>query len=169
MRITRISRTLSLAATLLTAGLLVSAASPDAGAAEGDLNACGCRQNSQGLCFCEKKSKCGCPGECEPNGCEERRAKQIDKEIQAETKKAEESSRRQSPNRAAGGATRSPASSNEEPDRGAGAASARSGPKMTAGQRKELARLLGLYLAEHPDDGNRPVEQVRSDVASRAK
>src|SRR5262245_47266150 len=59
------------------------------------LNACGCREGAPGQCICEKKSHCGCPGECEPKGCEEKRAKQLEKEIQAETKKAEEAQRRQ--------------------------------------------------------------------------
>jgi hypothetical protein len=145
--------------------------------AQSDLNACGCRQTGQGLCYCEKKSKCGCPGECEPKGCEERRSKQLEKEIQAETKKAQEAARRQ------GREHRSADDSDDDDDRmpraalhvgnkspGDGkssrASTAKMTAKMTAAQKKELARLLGLYLAEHPDHGGRAVEQVRSDVAS---
>ena len=60
-----------------------------AAAADDGLNACGCRQGSSGACYCEKKSHCGCPGECEPKGCEEKRAKQLDKEVQEETRKAD--------------------------------------------------------------------------------
>jgi hypothetical protein len=58
-------------------------------------NACGCYQNTADMCFCERTSKCGCPGECEPRGCEESRQKQFDKEIQAETQKAIEAERKQ--------------------------------------------------------------------------
>ena len=28
------------------------------------INACGCYRNSVGVCFCEKRGKCECPGEC---------------------------------------------------------------------------------------------------------
>lgn len=60
------------------------------------VNACGCYADSQGRCFCGKgKAKCACPGECEPKGCEEKRAKQMEKEIAAETKKAAEADKKQ--------------------------------------------------------------------------
>jgi hypothetical protein len=156
-------------ATLMTAAWL----SPPAQAAEDGLNACGCRQGaSQGMCYCEKKSHCGCPGECEPQGCEERRAKQMEKEIQAETRKAEESARRQRPRE-------SDESSGERDDdrgRGAGAQNARPPEpparkvrvvKMTPAQKRDLGRLIGAYLAEHPDQGNRPLDEVRSEVNRR--
>ena len=71
-------------------GLAGGFASRPAAAADDGLNACGCRQGSSGACYCEKKSHCGCPGECEPKGCEEKRAKQMEKEVQEETRKAEE-------------------------------------------------------------------------------
>jgi hypothetical protein len=57
------------------------------------LNACGCYRNAAGECFCGRRGKCDCPGDCEPKGCEEKRAKQMQKEIAAETKKAAESDR----------------------------------------------------------------------------
>ena len=52
------------------------------------VNACGCYTDSAGHCFCGKKGKCVCPGECEPKGCEEKRAKELEKEVANETKKA---------------------------------------------------------------------------------
>lgn len=52
------------------------------------LNACGCYQDEAGVCFCEKKSKCGCEGECEPKGCEEKRTKERQKELDDEVKRA---------------------------------------------------------------------------------
>ena len=57
-------------------------------------NACGCYQKLDGTCVCGRPSKCGCPEQCEPKGCEEKRAKELDKEIQAETKKAEEADKK---------------------------------------------------------------------------
>jgi hypothetical protein len=57
-------------------------------------NACGCYQNTAGVCICGRPSKCGCPEECEPKGCAEKRQKELDKEIQAETKKAEEADKK---------------------------------------------------------------------------
>lgn len=58
------------------------------------LNPCGCYADLSGKCFCPKKGKCDCPGECEPKGCEEKRARQMQKEIAAETKKAAEIDRK---------------------------------------------------------------------------
>jgi len=60
-----------------------------------EINACGCYKDTAGQCFCGKKGKCACPGDCEPKGCEEKRAKQMQKEIQAETKKAAEADKKQ--------------------------------------------------------------------------
>jgi len=57
-------------------------------------NACGCYQNTAGACICGRPSKCGCPDECEPKGCEEKRQKELDKEIQAETKKAQDADKK---------------------------------------------------------------------------
>ncbi len=51
------------------------------------LNSCGCYQEPSGACKCTRKSKCGCPGECEPVGCEAKRSKQADKEAAAELKR----------------------------------------------------------------------------------
>ena len=51
------------------------------------MNACGCYRDDTGACKCEKKSKCGCPEECEPVGCEEKRQKQADREAEAALKK----------------------------------------------------------------------------------
>src|SRR6185369_77206 len=59
------------------------------------VNACGCYADTQGNCFCGRKGKCDCPGECEPKGCEEKRAKQMEKEVAAETKKAAEADKKQ--------------------------------------------------------------------------
>jgi type IV secretory pathway VirB10-like protein len=52
-------------------------------------NACGCFQTTAGECICTRKSKCDCPGECEPKGCDEKRQKELEKEIKEETRKAE--------------------------------------------------------------------------------
>jgi hypothetical protein len=55
------------------------------------VNACGCYRTEAGTCLCgDKKGKCECPGDCEPIGCEAKRAKEVDREIAAETRKAQE-------------------------------------------------------------------------------
>jgi hypothetical protein len=68
-----------------------ASAAPDKGAEASSStpasNACGCYEDSAGACHCAKKSKCGCPGECEPAGCEEKRQKQLDKETSEEIKR----------------------------------------------------------------------------------
>ena len=66
------------------------------GAAVAAPNKCGCTRNeSNNTCSCSKGAKCGCPGDCEPKGCEEKREQQMKKEIDAETKKAAEADKKQ--------------------------------------------------------------------------
>jgi hypothetical protein len=74
-----------------------SKGAPAAGATgpKRDVNACGCYKDAAGACLCGKKGKCACPGDCEPKGCEEKRNKEIEKEVAAETKKAHEADKRQ--------------------------------------------------------------------------
>jgi hypothetical protein len=117
-------------------------------------NDCGCYKDGA-TCFCDKKAKCGCPGDCEPKGCEEQRDKALQKEIDAETKKAAASGHRSS-----GGAEESQKAKREE-----SAPKASSGHKMTAAQSKQLAKLLDIYLADHPDARGKSVEDVRNDVS----
>lgn len=97
-------------------GYVVGAARFSANAAPSNApkeNACGCYQDATGACYCGKKSKCGCPGECEPKGCEEKRAKELEKEIQAETKRAQEADRK---HREAGAAKDAPRKKTTEVD-----------------------------------------------------
>jgi hypothetical protein len=75
---------------------------PAAEAASPALNACGCYRDSAGSCYCGKKGgKCVCPGECEPQGCEEKRAKEIQKEVDAEAKRARDAEKKQEDEQAA--------------------------------------------------------------------
>jgi hypothetical protein len=121
-------------------------------------NKCGCYKDSAGTCFCDKKAKCGCPGDCEPKGCEAQRDKELQKEIDAETKKA------------AASGHRTPASDEESPkskkeESAAAKALSGGGHKMTAAQSKQLAKLLDLYLSDHPDARGKSIEDLRSDVS----
>ena len=85
-------------------------------------NACGCYRDSVGTCYCGKKAKCGCPGECEPRGCEEKRAKEIEKEIEAEAKRAREAEKKQQDEQAEKKRKEeAPPPSEESSDDGAGA------------------------------------------------
>ena len=70
-------------------------AAPVTPAAHGKANACGCYKDAAGACLCGKKAKCGCPGECEPRACAEKDARDREKEIKAETKRAQEAERKQ--------------------------------------------------------------------------
>ena len=69
-----------------------AAAAPVAGKT---VNACGCYADTQGNCFCGRKGKCACPGECEPKGCDDKRAKEMQKAVAAETKKAADADKKQ--------------------------------------------------------------------------
>jgi hypothetical protein len=124
-------------------------------ASAADRNGCGCYQTDSGSCYCDKKAKCGCPGECEPKGCEEKRQKEMEKEISAETKRAHDSERGR------GGAA--PAGVEK-----AAETKPASGKTLTAAQLRELSRLLSLYVAAHPDAGGKTVEQVGRDLDGAA-
>ena len=59
------------------------------------INACGCYHDATGGCVCtDKKGKCECAGECEPVGCEQKRQKELDREMAAEIKRAQEDEKR---------------------------------------------------------------------------
>ena len=117
-----------------------------------DRNACGCYATEGGSCYCDKKAKCGCPGECEPKGCEEKRQKEMQKEIHEETKRAQSAERSQQ--RA------------EKPTPAAATEKAPSNAKaMTPAQQRDLAKLLGLYLAQHPDQSNKSLEALARELA----
>ena len=126
------------------------------------VNACGCRKEaSSGACYCDRKAKCGCPGECEPKGCDEKRAKQLEKEVEIETKKAEAAARKQrpvEPDESARPAT-PPA---EEP---AAKAAKHPAHQMTAAEKRTLEHLLDVYLAEHPDAHQKTVDEARAALA----
>jgi len=144
---------------------LLSHATP-AQAASG-LNACGCREGAPGQCICEKKSHCGCPGECEPRGCEEKRAKQLEKEIQVETRKAEEAQRRQHVRQEKPDDSSPRDSQPADQGRSERAAPAPKVVKMTPAQKRDLAKLIGAYLAEHPEQGGKAVEQVQAEMRQK--
>ena len=81
---------------LMVLGIAPSAAAGKKSGSSSDhppLNACGCYQNSLGVCVCKTKGKCECPGECEPKGCSEKRLKDQEKEVLEETKRIQEEER----------------------------------------------------------------------------
>ena len=152
-------KALGLAPPVLALVMLVGGGSAGAAA-----NKCGCTLNeSNNSCSCSKGAKCGCPGECEPKGCEEKREAQRKKEIDAETKKAAEADRK---HKASGGGETKTASMKSESGKGdGGKAEAPSGPKMSAAQTKQLAKLLDGYLKAHPDARAKNAEELRNELS----
>ena len=66
------------------------------------VNACGCYHDATGGCVCtDKKGKCECPGECEPIGCGEKRDKEIEREMAAEIKRAQDDEKKREAEREA--------------------------------------------------------------------
>ena len=126
-----------------------------------DRNKCGCYKDGAGVCYCDKKAKCGCPGECEPKGCEEQRSRELQKEIDAETKKAASSQKKPSGNANSDSSDERAA----DDDRPAAPPPARpASHKLSAAQAKQLAKLIDLFLADHPDARGKPIEDVRRDL-----
>jgi len=142
------------AAAFVAGGAAFVAGGATASAApEGSPNACGCYSDGTGACYCGKKTKCGCPGECEPKGCEEKRQKQLEKEIAAETKKATSGQP----------AGKSKAKEKDDSEAAAEAPKKKAKP-MSASQKKELAKLLDAYLAEHPEGRSQTITEVRGTL-----
>ena len=125
-----------------------------------DRNKCGCYKDGAGVCYCDKKAKCGCPGECEPKGCEAQRERELQKEIDAETKKAASSQKKPSAG-PAGDSSDDRATDGERPAPPPRPAS----HKLSAAQAKQLAKLIDLFLADHPDARGKSIEDVRGDLA----
>ena len=144
---------------VLALGLLLGGGSALAAA-----NKCGCTLNeSNNTCSCSKGAKCGCPGECEPKGCEEKRAAQMKKEVDAETKKASEADKK---HKAAGGGDTRTVSAREGSDGDNGkAAKAPKGPKMPPAQLKQLGKLLDSYLKSNPDARTKSAEDLRNQLS----
>lgn len=157
--------------------LLVSVLLGGAGRAAGDepVNPCGCSNDTAGSCFCTKAAHCGCPGQCEPRGCEERRGRQLEKEIKAETKRAADADRKRNgvgnhdehrgADRPADSSGKAMATTRQQ---SAGAAPPSSQPalarRLTAAQKRELARLLEAYMAERPEARGRTVGEIRGEL-----
>jgi len=149
-------------ALVLAVGLATSG-----GSAFAAKNKCGCELNeSNNSCTCSKAAKCGCPGECEPKGCEEKREAQRKKELDVETKKAAEADRKQKATSASQTRTVSIKSSRGDADNGDnGKAAAPSGPKLSAAQTKQLAKLLDGYLKAHPGERSKNIEELRNELS----
>ena len=151
-------KALGLAPPVLALVMLVGGGSAGAAA-----NKCGCTLNeSNNSCSCSKGAKCGCPGDCEPKGCEEKREQQIKKEIEAETKKAAEADRK---HKASGGGEVKTASAKESSDGDNGKPGKESSaPKMAPAQVKQLGKLLDSYLKAHPDARSKNAEELRNEL-----
>jgi len=117
-------------------------------------NACGCTQTDSGACICDKKATCGCPGQCEPRGCEAQRERTFQRELDAETRKAREADRQHATPKDEASPKAAPATT----------AAPRPVRDMTSLQQKELVRLLDLYFAAHPDARSASAGNLRNQI-----
>jgi hypothetical protein len=133
------------------------------GTAVAEKNKCGCTRNeSNNTCSCAKGAKCGCPGDCEPKGCEEKREQQMKREIEAETKKAAEADRKHKAS--SGSETKTVSAKMDKSNGDNGKAEAASGAKLSAAQTKQLGKLLDGYLKQHPDARSKNAEELRNEL-----
>ena len=134
------------------------------GSAAAEKNKCGCTRNeSNNTCSCAKGAKCGCPGDCEPKGCEEKREQQMKKEIDAETKKAAEADRKHKAASGGGGGGGELKTASAKESKGDSTKES-AGPKMSAAQTKQLGKLLDGYLKQHPDARSKNAEELRNEL-----
>jgi hypothetical protein len=134
------------------ATLLVGIVWPGHASLAAERDACGCYQTDSGSCVCDKKARCGCPGLCEPQGCEAQRQKAFQRELDAETKKAREADRQHASDKGEPTAKAAPAIT-LQPTR-----------TMTPVQQKQLAKLLDLYFAAHPGARSQSAGALRDEV-----
>jgi hypothetical protein len=134
-------------------------------------NSCGCYRGETGTCYCDKKAACGCPGDCEPRGCEEARDRALQREIEAETRKAQQPSEPRGPRELSDpgepGEPRSTAEDGGVKRARTPRAPVRATPetrKLTPGQTRQLAKLLDAYLSARPDARSKTVEDVRKQL-----
>ena len=161
MGIRGLLKALGLAPPVLALGLFLQAGSAVAAA-----NKCGCTLNeSNNSCSCSKAAKCGCPGECEPKGCEEKREAQRKKEIDAETKKAAEADRKHKASTAGEAKTASMSMKTESGKDDGAKSETTGGAKMSAAQTKQLAKLLDGYLKANPGARSKNVEELRNELS----
>lgn len=85
------------------------------------------------------------------------------KEIDAETKKAAEADRKHKASN--GGETKTASMKSESAKGDDGKAEAPSGPKMSAAQTKQLAKLLDGYLKAHPEARAKNAEELRNELS----
>jgi hypothetical protein len=143
---------------MLALALVLPVASANhARAAKRKVNACGCYGDGV-TCTCQRSAKCGCPGECEPKGCEEARQKKLQKEIEAETKKAKEQEAEQQAKMEAkeGGG--------EGKDAEEGKAKAPPPKPMSPAAKRQFGKLIDAYLAVHPENKNKMLWEVRAEL-----
>jgi hypothetical protein len=144
--------------------IVVAVLSPGARAQQ--RNKCGCYRDDGATCYCDKKAKCGCPGECEPKGCEEARERELQKQIEAETKKAEDSGHRKHAEDDKGGnGDNGKAEERETSHEPARAPTRAASHKMSTAQAKQLGKLIELYLTDHPNAGGRSLDDVRAELS----
>jgi hypothetical protein len=139
---------------------LVLALAGSGSALAAERNKCGCYRDSGGTCYCDKKAKCGCEGDCEPKGCEAAREKQIQKEIEAETKKAADRERTSKPS----GDTEKGQAEADSDKKADAEGTPVAGKKLSASQSKQLAKLIDAYLAAHPGGGGKTIADVRAEL-----
>jgi hypothetical protein len=154
----RVGKVLGMVVPAFVLALVIAMAAGYAVAA--DKNKCGCYRDSGGTCYCDKKAKCGCEGDCEPKGCEAAREKQIQKEIDAETKRAADRERTSKASSDSEQAETEKESEKKADTEGVTAA----GKKLSAAQTKQLAKLIDAYLAAHPNGGTKTIADVRAEL-----
>ncbi|HVV48649.1 MAG TPA: hypothetical protein VHO06_03235 [Polyangia bacterium] len=122
-------------------------------------NRCGCRSDSAGACYCDRNAKCGCPGECEPKGCEEKRAKEMDRQVEIETKKAKAAAHEKRPLKSTDDESPPAARAAYQP------AAKHAEHRMSAANQRDLARLLREYVAQDPEARHLTVESLMSSLS----
>lgn len=112
-----------------------------------------------GACYCSRDAKCGCPGECEPKRCEKKRAKEMDKQVEIETKKAKAAAHEKRPVRSTDDESPKPTRAAQQP------APKHAEHRMSAADQRRLGHLLEAYVAQEPEARHLTVESFMSSLS----
>jgi len=160
-------RDVTVALAALVLGALLVGGAPAAVAADGQRNACGCYDDGAGNCYCDRVAKCGCPGLCEPRGCAEERQKQLDKEIDAETRRAQQLEHAADEKTKEDDAVSVPAAAPAPTPAALKTPAPRPVAhvrKLSARQQRDLYRLLELYIAGDPERREMSTDDVLKEL-----
>lgn len=156
---------IGVAAAAITLAMTADAPGRPAGPREGarpgaEVNACGCYRDANDRCVCRRQNSCGCPGRCEPVGCEAERQKDLARRMELEIQRvlAEEKAR---------GAAEAPAETDEEAAPPSGQSARPATAPREAGPRRSSPAAATAAPRPRADRRDVPPSRQRAEIEAK--